>query len=152
MTPKEADQVAQQCLPVIFDGITYTRIVRVGYSYDENGRRSSVLTLLDKNKNCIVGAAADKVKPVELPGTVSRCKGCGAVMVWIPTPAGKQMPCDATPVKYRADPAGKAKIVTAAGEVLSCEISPAGETDGYGWIPHWSTCPRAGDFKRGGQT
>lgn len=30
----------------------------------------------------------------------STCKGCGAAIVWIRTPGGKSMPCDATPRYY----------------------------------------------------
>lgn len=29
------------------------------------------------------------------------CRGCGAPIVWIKTPAGKAMPCDPAPVYYR---------------------------------------------------
>ena len=28
------------------------------------------------------------------------CKGCGAAIVWIGTPSGKAMPCDAAPRYY----------------------------------------------------
>ena len=41
------------------------------------------------------------------------CRGCGAPIVWIKTPAGKAMPCDPAPVYYKAAPGGKDKIVTA---------------------------------------
>lgn len=52
------------------------------------------------------------------------CRGCGAPIVWIKTPAGKAMPCDPAPVYYKAAPGGKDKIVTTRGEVVSCEIVP----------------------------
>ena len=52
------------------------------------------------------------------------CRGCGAPIVWIKTPAGKAMPCDPAPVYYKAAPGGKDKIVTTRGEVVSCEIRP----------------------------
>ena len=35
------------------------------------------------------------------------CRGCGAPIVWIKTPAGKAMPCDPAPVYYKAAPGGK---------------------------------------------
>ena len=43
------------------------------------------------------------------------CRGCGAPIVWIKTPAGKAMPCDPAPVYYKAAPGGKDKIVTTRG-------------------------------------
>lgn len=78
------------------------------------------------------------------------CRGCGAPIVWIKTPAGKAMPCDPAPVYYKAAPGGKDKIVTTRGEVVSCEIAPGGEATDAGYRPHWATCPQAGQFKRGG--
>lgn len=43
------------------------------------------------------------------------CRGCGAPIVWIKTPAGKAMPCDPAPVYYKATPEGKDKVVTTRG-------------------------------------
>ena len=65
MTPKEADEVAKRCTPVILDGITYIRIIEVGYRYDERGQRRPFVTVLDKNKNCIVSADPAKVKEAQ---------------------------------------------------------------------------------------
>lgn len=76
----------------------------------------------------------------------STCKGCGAAIVWIRTPGGKSMPCDATPRYYIEKPrSGSKKIVTPNGEVISCEYtedphkghrhrlrSPLGELPGGG--------------------
>lgn len=54
----------------------------------------------------------------------STCKGCGAAIVWIKTPGGKSMPCDATPRYYIEKPrSGSKKIVTPNGEVISCEYT-----------------------------
>ena len=54
----------------------------------------------------------------------STCKGCGAAIVWIRTPGGKSMPCDATPRYYIEKPrSGSKKIVTPNGEVISCEYT-----------------------------
>ena len=79
------------------------------------------------------------------------CRGCGAPIVWIKTPAGKAMPCDPAPVYYKAAPGGKDKIVTTRGEVVSCEIVPGAEATDAGYRPHWATCPQAGQFKGGGK-
>lgn len=48
MTLKEADEVAQKRLPVMYQGIEYTRVVQVGYTYDMQGHRNSFVQLLDK--------------------------------------------------------------------------------------------------------
>ena len=79
------------------------------------------------------------------------CRGCGAPIVWIKTPAGKAMPCDPAPVYYKATPDGKDKVVTTRGEVVSCEIVPGANATDAGYRPHWATCPHADRFKRGGR-
>lgn len=78
------------------------------------------------------------------------CRGCGAPIVWIKTPAGKSMPCDPSPVYYKADPDGKDRIVTTRGEVIACTITPGADATDAGYRPHWATCPQAGRFKKGG--
>lgn len=57
---------------------------------------------------------------------MSKCKGCGAEIVWIKTPAGKAMPCDPN----------KVIIVTDEGETVA------------GYTPHWASCPAAKRFKQ----
>lgn len=54
------------------------------------------------------------------------CKGCGAEIVWIKTPNGKNMPCNAE----------KTIIVTPEGQTVT------------GHIPHWATCPQSKNFKQ----
>ncbi|WP_455506441.1 hypothetical protein, partial [Gemmiger formicilis] len=66
---------------------------------------------------------------------------------WVKTPTGKAMPCDPRPVYYKDVPDGKDRIVTTRGEVVSCEIVPAAEATAAGYVPHWATCPQAGNFK-----
>lgn len=81
---------------------------------------------------------------------MAKCKGCGAEIIWIKTPAGKSMPCNAEPMTYWENPGAAGKIVTPNGEVIRCEFT--GDPDkatGIGYIPHWYTCPQAGKFKRG---
>lgn len=80
------------------------------------------------------------------------CRGCGALILWIKTAAGKNMPCDISPVYYKPTPDGKDKIVTTRGEVINCEIVPEREATGIGLRPHWATCPQAGYFKTGGKS
>lgn len=80
----------------------------------------------------------------------SKCRGCGAEIIWIGTLGGKSMPCDADPVYYKEHSKGSERIVTPNGVTISCEIidDPQNAT-GVGYVPHWSTCPNAQDFKRG---
>lgn len=84
---------------------------------------------------------------------MSACKACMAAIIWIKTPAGKSIPCDATPRYYIEKPrVGSKKIVTWNGQVLSCEYTedPVKAT-GVGYVPHWATCPYADRFKTGGR-
>ncbi len=78
-----------------------------------------------------------------------RCRECGALIVWIKTTAGKSMPCNADPVAYWAKPKAPGKVVTPNGEVISCEFSGVpNDVTGYGYIPHWATCPAAKRFRQ----
>lgn len=82
---------------------------------------------------------------------IVKCRGCGAPIIWIKTTSGKSMPCDSYPLHYRRTEGATSKLVTSDGEVVSCEIVPADEAEGTGYVPHWSTCPEAAAFKRGGR-
>lgn len=72
-----------------------------------------------------------------------------AAIVWIRTPGGKSMPCDATPRYYIEKPrSGSKKIVTPNGEVISCEYTEdPHKATGTGFAPHWGSCRAAGSFK-----
>ncbi len=78
-----------------------------------------------------------------------KCRGCGAKIVWVKTPAGKNMPCNPGLVPYREEYKGKDKVVTMGGEVVSCRTFPAyGPVTDMGYIPHFATCPNAKQFSR----
>jgi len=78
-----------------------------------------------------------------------KCKGCGASIVWIKTPSGKSMPCNAEPVIYRERAGAPGKIVTPNGQVLSCDLDiPINQATGLGYVSHFSTCPQAEKFRR----
>ena len=78
-----------------------------------------------------------------------KCRGCGATIFWIPTVGGKYMPCDAEQVRYRERKGAAGKVVTPNGGVLSADIGIAPEdATGVGYVPHWATCPAAGEFRR----
>lgn len=87
---------------------------------------------------------------------LSKCKSCGAAIVFIPTPGGKSMPCDAALVFYKLNAKGKDKIVTRNGEVLTGKVLKEsmpdfGKADGVGYVPHWGSCPNADKFRKGGK-
>lgn len=71
---------------------------------------------------------------------MSTCGRCGAAIVWISTPAGKTMPCDAQPV-YIIQGDGPEKAVTKSGEVVSCRYTKdPDQATGLGYVPHFATC------------
>lgn len=79
----------------------------------------------------------------------SVCRGCGAPIVWIPTQAGKAMPCDPDLLTYWAKRGGTKKIVTPNGEVISAELEgPLEKATGVGYTSHFATCPKSSDFRR----
>lgn len=80
---------------------------------------------------------------------MSRCKACGAAIIWTPLPSGKKMPCDSEAKTYWKNPQGKSRIVTRNGEVIRCDLEgDIQNATGIGWTPHWATCPNAKDFKK----
>lgn len=72
----------------------------------------------------------------------SVCKRCGAAIVWVRTPGGKQLPCDAGLHPYWAQKGGKGRVVTPNGEVLACTWHGSGAASGLGYVPHFATCGR----------
>ena len=72
----------------------------------------------------------------------SVCRGCGAEIVWVKTTAGKSMPCNPGAVPFWARPG-------APGKVVSCDfIGERDRVSGFGYVSHFSTCPKAKEFKR----
>jgi hypothetical protein len=80
---------------------------------------------------------------------MANCRGCGKPIVWIKTPGGKSMPCDPDPVPYWAGKEFHSRIVTPNGEVIACKLNGYKTATGIGYIPHWATCPKYKDFKKG---
>lgn len=84
---------------------------------------------------------------------MGKCKGCGREIIWIMTRSGKAMPCDPEPVpcwKVSKEMSNaKEKLVLGNGDVISCSLEKIpGINVSFGYVPHWSTCPAAGQFKR----
>jgi hypothetical protein len=84
------------------------------------------------------------------------CKGCGAIVRWITTTAGKPMICD--PEKLQEwvtdtprQTAPKITLVTSDGQMETgwqASVIVSGSRSIEGYVPHWATCPKAKDFKR----
>lgn len=79
---------------------------------------------------------------------VALCKGCGAEIKFIKTPAGKWMPVNIRPVKVIPDEEGKF-YVTSDGRVIKARPAERGEEGSVSaFIPHWATCPKFQNFKK----
>lgn len=61
MTLQEADKIAEQALPVEAHGVTYERIVMIGYKY-ESGRKIPFVRLRDRNGNSFTDASPSMCK------------------------------------------------------------------------------------------
>lgn len=80
------------------------------------------------------------------------CRSCGKQIMWIRTKAGKNMPVDSMTVNYKLPKDGEKateKLVTSFGEVISANRAQSVEdSDGFGYISHFATCPNAGRHRR----
>lgn len=65
MTLREADEAAVKHLPVENDGITYVRIIEIGYKYPKNGVRFPFVRLEDKSGHSITDANPERCKIIE---------------------------------------------------------------------------------------
>lgn len=81
----------------------------------------------------------------------AKCKACGADLVFIPTKAGRVMPCDAQKIPYR-DAWGERvkgdtlKLITEDG-MLTYGVLDF-DSDKIGYQSHFATCPAADQFRR----
>lgn len=83
-------------------------------------------------------------------GSYGKCAGCGEMVIWAKTQAGKNMPCNPTLHNYKIDSTGKEKIVTQTGKVVTGVTGvDAQSADGFGYISHFATCKSANNFRRG---
>ncbi len=81
---------------------------------------------------------------------MSLCRGCGAAIEWVKTPAGKYMPVDKEPVLV-VEGEGKNSFVTDEGEIIRGRRATAEEESQdlpVAFVPHWATCPKSRDFHR----
>lgn len=75
---------------------------------------------------------------------MSKCRSCGAEIIWIKMGSGKRMPCDKDPVTFTRG-GGPESFVTPEGKVERGKRSKEGLT---GYISHFATCPNANQHRR----
>lgn len=84
---------------------------------------------------------------------MAQCRGCGAWIEWVHTPAGKSLPVNPDPVTVLLDQEGDTVIVTDGGRVMRgnrvTEAYDGSACAADGRIAHWSTCPEADRFRKG---
>ena len=79
---------------------------------------------------------------------MSKCKACGAEIVWIRMTGGKMMPCDAQKIPFRKNFAsGELSLVLPDGRVVRGDLDL--ESEEFGYQSHFATCPAANKFRRG---
>ena len=78
-----------------------------------------------------------------------KCKSCGANISFVPTPAGRKMPCDAGCVYYAEDAAGKESFVRNDGVAIKGRVvAKPEEATCLAYRPHWMNCPGADKHRR----
>lgn len=76
------------------------------------------------------------------------CKSCGAPIVFVKSPKGKFIPCDANLKRYKQTEDGKEIVITDAGEYVRCTFDFDGLPTGLARTPHWATCPHADQHRK----
>ncbi|MBQ2641743.1 MAG: hypothetical protein IJG15_07080 [Lachnospiraceae bacterium] len=78
---------------------------------------------------------------------MSRCKSCGAEIIWIRTRQGKSMPVDTKTERFYPDPHGTRLYVMNDGHTMTGTPVQEGEqpVEGIasGHTSHFATCPHA---------
>lgn len=82
---------------------------------------------------------------------MSTCRGCGATIEWIRMKSGKSMPVDPEPVFVEEE--GSQVFVTDEGDTITGrQVWPTTPEEKarltVAYVPHWSTCPEARQFRR----
>lgn len=80
---------------------------------------------------------------------MAECRGCGAEIKWIKSPNDKWLPVDPELVELDELESGMS-LVTEDGEIVKADAGRADADDEprTGYVAHWSTCPKADQFRR----
>lgn len=74
---------------------------------------------------------------------ISKCKSCGAEIIWIKMRTGKWMPCDAQRHGMKLGSGGKI-LITEGGEIITGELCASEEgANASGYESHFASCPNA---------
>ena len=77
---------------------------------------------------------------------MTRCKTCGAAVIWCATTKGKAMPVDAA-----ATADGNLRLIRDASGAITAHVvamPPDPSDTGPRHVSHFSTCPNAGQHRR----
>lgn len=78
---------------------------------------------------------------------MSKCKSCGAEIIWIKTASGKMMPYNPQKISYKNTfPRGNMTLITPEGKIVTGTIDLSSDT--YGYESHFATCPAASKFRK----
>ena len=90
----------------------------------------------------------DVVREVVAEAKQIKCRACGRPIKWVKMPSGKNMPCDLPEIRYNRDENGSESFVTEQGAIVRGIPVADGETGYVGYISHFTTCPKADEFRR----
>jgi hypothetical protein len=98
--------------------------------------------------NASSSARASKENIQRRRKTMSKCRSCGAEILWITTFSGKKMPVDAEKIHFYAGE-GNELFVTDGGAVVHGTRAEEGQEHTHiGYISHFATCPNADKHRR----
>ena len=83
---------------------------------------------------------------------MSKCKSCGAEIIWIKMKSGKSMPCNPRGIHYREQVHGDEEcmltLVTHDGNVVVGQACEENESELVGYVSHFATCPNANKHRK----
>ncbi len=82
---------------------------------------------------------------------MSKCRSCGAEIIWVKLKSGKSHPCNPGYWRYKED-GGNDRLITSDGRVVAGTIiiHPEPKEMGLpkGMVSHFATCPNADKHRR----
>lgn len=82
---------------------------------------------------------------------MSKCRSCGAEIIWVKLKSGKVHPCNPGYWRYKED-GGSDRLITSDGNVVAGTIVkfPEPKEMGFpkGMVSHFATCPNADKHRR----